>query len=64
MTDWELHKYTRVYNTLGNLSKAYINQIGNKWLVFANSSKYKRTVNTHMFTNKQEALLTRNDINK
>ena len=64
MTDWELHKYTRVYKTLGNLTRAYIDRVGNNWFVYANSSKFKRNVNTHVFTDKREALSTKNAINK
>jgi hypothetical protein len=47
----------------GAIKKAYVTKLNENWLVYAFSSKYKKTVNTHMFPDKREAILTRNAIN-
>jgi hypothetical protein len=57
-------KETQSFKMYGNINRAYLEQLGNNYLVYASSSKYKRNVNTHMFTSKKEAVLTRNEINK
>jgi hypothetical protein len=48
----------------GNISRAFVTKLGKNWAVHAFSSKYKRNVNTHVFPDQKEAMLTKQDINK
>jgi len=60
----ELYKYTKTFSNLGYLSKAHIEKMKDNWLVYARSSKKRKIINTHMFPNKKDALLTRDEINR
>ncbi len=64
MTKYEIYKLTKTYTIYKDLTRAFIAPLGKMWAVFAKSSKYNRVVNTHLFTNKKEAALTRNEINE
>ena len=48
----------------GKLSKAHVEKLGESWAIWAFSHKYKRNVNTHVFPEKQEALLTMQQMSK
>ena len=60
----DLYPLTKTFKMLGNLNRAFIDQVGNNWFVYASSSKYRRNVNTHVCATKREALLNRDAINK
>lgn len=60
----DLYHLTRTFKTFGSLNRAFIDQVGDDWFVYASSSKYKRNVNTHVCATKQEALANRDAINK
>lgn len=64
MNKYEAFKYSPVFKIFGNLSRAFVSQLGTNWAVYARSEKQKKVVNTHMFENEQEAILTRNEINR
>lgn len=59
----DLYHLTRIFKDFGNLTRAYIEPVGKDWFVYASSSKYRRNVNTHVFSDRKEAVLTRNAIN-
>ena len=60
----DLFHLTRTFKTFGNLNRAFIEQVGENWLVYASSSKYRRNVNTHVCDSKREALLYKDSINR
>ncbi len=47
----------------GKISRAFIDRIGKSWCVYARSDKLRKVVNTHMFDQKHEAILTMREIN-
>ena len=48
----------------GEIKNAYYDQVGDNFLIYAFSKKYKRVVNTHMFPDVKEAQATIRDINE
>lgn len=47
----------------GNLSKAFIVNLKKDFLIYAFSNKYRKTVNTHMFSSRSDAIGTMKEIN-
>lgn len=48
----------------GKLSKSFIINLKKDFLIYAFSGKYKKTVNTHMFSDRSDAIITMKEINK
>lgn len=59
----DLYHLTKTFKMFGDLTRSYIDKVGDNWFVYASSSKYKRNINTHVFLDKKEAVVTRNAIN-
>lgn len=55
---------TQTFRLFGNIIKAFLVPLGNRFAVYAYSDKRKKVVNTHVWDKKRDAILTVSDINK